>query len=157
MTLEERITRIEDIEAIRMLQAKYQRCLDTHDWDGVASCFAPDAVSEYNEGKYSYTGREAIIGFLSGALTRRIASSHLIHGGEIDVTGDTATGVWYLEDFLLHKIFWVKLHGTAVYRVQYRKTNEGWQITRIGYKRNYEYFQLRPLVNLFTLRHRANK
>ena len=36
MTLEERVLRLEDIEAIRYLQAKYQRCLDTRDFDGVA-------------------------------------------------------------------------------------------------------------------------
>ncbi|MCQ2334909.1 MAG: nuclear transport factor 2 family protein [Paludibacteraceae bacterium] len=152
LTLQERITRLEDIEAVRALQARYQRSIDHHDWTAVGDCFAEDAVSAYDGGKMSFNGRDAIVDFLRHALTRSIKSSHLIHGGEIDVDGDKATGIWYLEDFLLHKLFFVKLHGTAVYHVDYCKVNGQWKIKKIGYVRNYHYFQLRSIVNLFTLR-----
>jgi len=156
MTLEDRITRLEDIEAIRMLQAKYQRCLDTHDFDGVASCFTSDAVSAYDSGTMAYEGREAIVEFLRGALTDKIQSSHLIHGGEIDIVDpEHATGIWYLEDFLLHRTYLLKLHGTAVYTNEYRKEDGRWLISRIGYERNYEYFERRPLLNLLTLAKRS--
>lgn len=152
MTIEERITRLEDIEAIRQLQAKYQRCVDMRNWEELADCFTTDAVSEYDSGQLSYHGRDAIINFLKNALTKSISCSHMIHGGEIELTdAEHATGIWYLEDYLLHKWFFVKMHGAAIYHISYRKTNNKWHISRIGYERNYQYFERRPLLNLFTL------
>lgn len=153
MTLEERITRLEDIEAIRALQAKYQRCLDTRDFDGLAECFAEDVVSSYGNGSMVYDGREAVLGFLRGAMSLDMPSSHLIHGGEIDVKdAGLASAKWYLEDFLLHRKFLVKLHGAAIYDVDYVKREGRWMIRSIGYKRCYEYVELRGLLNIFTLR-----
>ena len=151
-TLEERISRLEDIEAIRCLQSKYQRCLDTRDFEGLAECFAPDAVSSYDGGNMSYTGRDAIIGYLRSVMTRHLPSAHLIHGGEIDVTGpESATAKWYLEDHLLHRRFLVKLNGAAIYDVSYTKAGGRWQIQSIGYTRCYQYIELRGPVNLLTL------
>lgn len=152
MTLEERITRLEDIEAIRSLQAKYQRCLDIRDFDGLAECFAEDVVSSYGNGSMSYEGRDAVLNFLREAMTLKMPSSHLIHGGEIDVKDTSnATAKWYLEDFLLHRKYKLKLHGAAIYDVDYIKTDGRWQIKSIGYKRCYEYFEFRGLINRLTL------
>ncbi len=152
MTLEERITRLEDIEAIRYLQAKYQRCLDTRDFDGLESCFTQDVTSSYGNGSMSYNGRDAVLGFLREAMSVDMPSTHLIHGGEIDVkNGTQASAKWYLEDYLLHRKYKMKLHGAAIYDVSYRKENEEWRIYSIGYTRCYEYFELRGLVNLITL------
>lgn len=151
--LEQRIQRLEDIEEIRSLQSRYQRCVDFHEWDALREIFTPDAESCYDSGKMTYKGADAIIAFLSKSLTKRIKSSHLIHGGEIEIKDSThATGIWYLEDFLLHRTFLVKLHGTAVYSVEYTKTEQGWRISRIGYKRGYHYLGLRGLLNCLTLR-----
>ena len=41
--LEQRIQRLEDIEAIRSLQSRYQRCVDFHEWDALREIFTPDA------------------------------------------------------------------------------------------------------------------
>lgn len=152
MTLEERITRLEDIEAIRSLQAKYQRCLDIRDFDGLAECFAEDVVSSYGNGSMSYEGRDAVLNFLREAMTLKMPSSHLIHGGEIDVKDTSnASAKWYLEDFLLHRKYKLKLHGAAIYDVDYIKSDGRWQIKSIGYKRCYEYFEFRGLINRLTL------
>jgi len=152
MTLEERITRLEDIEAIRSLQAKYQRCLDTRDFDGLSQCFAVNAVSSYGNGSMSYRGRDAIISFLKEAMSLKMPSTHLIHGGEIDVKDAAhASAKWYLEDYLLHQKYKMKLHGAAIYDVDYVKDDGSWRIVSIGYTRCYEYFELRGLVNQLTL------
>jgi len=151
MTLEERITRLEDIEAIRQLQARYQRSLDCRDFDSLADCFTSDAVSSYGNGSMSYRGRDEILHFLCRVMTTRMPSTHLIHGGEIDVKGTEATALWYLEDYLLHRTYLMKIHGAAIYRVTYRKTDDRWQICSIGYERCYEYMQFRGLLNLITL------
>lgn len=152
MCLEERITRLEDIEAIRQLQARYQRCLDTRNWEEMGCCFTEDASSAYGNGSMAYRGREAILTFLKGAMSLKMPSTHLIHGGEIEVDGTAASGIWYLEDYLLHRIFKLKLHGAAIYHVDYRKEEGCWKICRIGYERCYEYFEFRGLLNQFTLR-----
>lgn len=153
MTLEERITRLEDIEAIRQLQAKYQRCLDTREFDELASCFTEDIVSSYGNGSMSYQGKENVLAFLCRVMTLDMPSTHLIHGGEIDILDTThATAQWYLEDHLLHKKFLVKLHGAAIYHVNYLKIDEKWLIQSIGYERCYEYVEIRGLLNLFSLR-----
>lgn len=153
MTLEERITRLEDIEAIRYLQAKYQRCLDTRDFDGVADCFAEDVVSSYGNGSMSYNGKEAVMEFLCSVMTLDMPSTHLIHGGEIDILdAQHATAKWYLEDYLVHQKYQAKLHGAAIYQVDYQKIDNQWFITSIGYERCYEYMELRGLMNIFTLR-----
>lgn len=153
MTLEERITRLEDIEAIRSLQAKYQRCLDTRDFDGIADCFSETVHSSYGNGKMSYQGKENVLTFLCSVMKLDMPSTHLIHGGEIDVTDPThAHAKWYLEDHLLHEKFLVKLHGAAIYDVDYVKENDKWLIQTIGYERCYEYIEMRSLLNIFTLR-----
>ena len=85
MTLEERITRLEDIESIRTLQSKYQRCLDNRDFDTLASCFTDDAVSSYDSNKMNYVGKDNIIKFLSDVMDIKMISTHLIHGSEIDI------------------------------------------------------------------------
>ena len=63
MTLEERVARLEDIENIRCLQAKYQRCLDSRDFDGLADCFTDDATSSYCDGKKVFHSRDEILDF----------------------------------------------------------------------------------------------
>lgn len=152
MTLEERITRLEDIEAIRQLQARYQRCLDTRDFDGVADCFTDDVSSAYGNGSMSYEGKDAVMGFLTDVMTLDMPSTHLIHGGEIDVfTPDTAVAKWYLEDHLEHQKYKMRLCGAAIYDVTYAKRDDRWYIRSIGYKRCYEYFESRGLINIITL------
>src|SRR6266487_3963844 len=37
------VERLEAIEEIKQLKARYFRCMDRKDWDGFASVFAPDA------------------------------------------------------------------------------------------------------------------
>lgn len=149
--LEQRIQRLEDIEAIRCLQAKYQRCLDTRDFDGLAECLAPDVTTSYDGGKMSYQGREQAIGFLRKVMTSNLPSSHLIHGGEIEISGSNdATAKWYLEDHLLHRKLFVKLHGAAIYDVRYVKSDGIWRISSIGYQRCYQYVEGRHLLNLLS-------
>ena len=85
---------LQEIEAIKRLKYKYMRCIDRKEWDELEECFTDDATAAYSGGKYSYTGRDAILKFLSEAMgapsfhstassssiqpTRRIALSHFI-------------------------------------------------------------------------------
>ncbi len=143
MNLEERIQRLEDIEAIRYLQAKYQRSLDTRDFNGIASCFADDVVSAYGNGDMAYTGKDQVVGFLMNVMSITMPSAHMIHGGEIDlIDQNNATGKWYLQDFLINKDHNVTINGAAIYENGYVKVDGKWLIKSIGYKRLYEYMDM---------------
>jgi len=153
MTLEERVARLESIEEIRYVQAKYQRCLDTRDFDGLADCFTEDVVSSYGNGSMSYNGKEAVVKFLCNVMTLDMPSTHLIHGGEIDITDQfNAHAKWYLEDYLIHQKYKMKLHGAAIYSIDYKRIDGCWLIQSIGYERCYEYMEVRGLMNLITLK-----
>lgn len=153
MTIEERIQRLEDIEAIRYLQAKYQRCLDNRDFVGVEQCFCKDVVSSYGNGEMSYTGSENVIAFLKSVMSVDMPSAHMIHGGEIDIVSTTnAKAKWYLQDFLINKQHGVNIHGAAIYENSYEKVNGDWKIKAIGYKRMYEYYDMISQTQSATLK-----
>ena len=141
MTLEERVQRLEDIEAIRYLQAKYQRCLDCRDFDGIGECFDIDVKTEYCNGYMVYEGRDDAVEFLCSCMLLTMPSYHLIHGGEIDIIDSThAKAKWYLEDYLISTLTEWDEEGTAIYNNEYIKREDGkWYISRIGYTRCFEY------------------
>ena len=153
MTIEQRIQRLEDIEEIRYLQAKYQRCLDCRDFDGIKECFAIDVVSSYGNGEMAYTGSENVIAFLKGVMSIDMPSAHMIHGGEIDILSESkASAKWYLQDFLINKEHGVNIHGAAIYENTYEKVDGTWKIKTIGYKRMYEYYDTISQTQSATLR-----
>lgn len=152
MNIEERISRLEAIEEIRYLQAKYQRCLDSRDFDSLAECFCDDAKASYDSANMSYDGKDAIVKFLASVMIYEMPSTHLIHGGEIDyIDKYNAKAKWILEDHLVHQKFLMKLHGAAVYYVEYKNIDNKWYISSIGYERYYQYFEFRGLLNILTL------
>ena len=134
------------IEAIKQLKYAYLRHLDLKQWDAVAALFTPDVVSTYSDGENSYNGREAVIGFLSAALThKRIVTKHQVHHPEITLNDDmsAASGIWYLTDAVINTVSrdpakHFLIAGTAFYEDRYVKTADGWKISAIGYRRVYE-------------------
>ena len=57
---------------------------------------------------------------------------------EIIVSGDTATGSWYLQDKVIVADLDFMLIGAAFYRDTYRRTENGWKISGTGYDRTYD-------------------
>lgn len=95
-TLEQRITRLEDIEAIKQLKARYcEICDDAHNPDRVASVFAEDGIWEGGDfGKAK--GHEEIRELFRRFQKMFSFSQHNIMNPIIEVEGDRATGVWYI-------------------------------------------------------------
>ncbi len=130
-----------DLEAIKRLKYKYMRCIDQKLFDEVGSCFIEDATAAYSGGKYSYTGRDAIVEFLRGSMSSEgFLSSHRVHHPEIDFQSPTdATGIWALEDTVVNTDYDITIQGAAFYEDRYVKgTDEVWRIAHTGYLRTYE-------------------
>ncbi len=90
------------IEAIKQLKARYFRCLDTHDWEGLAEVFAPNAELDVRDDagdeRGILRGREEIVGRIRSAMALA-RSVHHGHMPEIEITGPTtARGIWAMED-----------------------------------------------------------
>ncbi len=140
-----------EIEAIKQLKARYQRAVDTKDWELMRSVLTPNARSTYSDGKYSFEGRDGIVEFLSNSLGNpAIQSMHHAHTPEIEITSEaTATGVWYLEDFVLTALptdgapHGTVMHGTGIYHDEYAKIDGEWLIANTGYERIFEDVQPR--------------
>lgn len=131
----------QDLEAIKRVKYKYMRCVDLKRWEEIEQCFTDDATAGYSGGKYSANGRTAIIEFLVRGLgSTEILTSHTVHQPEIDLVSDTeATGVWSLEDTVIHEQFGITIQGSGFYEDRYLKLKDGsWRIQHTGYKRTYE-------------------
>lgn len=136
--------RLADTEAVKRLKYRYARCLDLKQWDEMRGLFAADAKSWYQTGRLSFTGADAIVKYLSGALPHGRTTVHQMHHPEIEIEyqdggGAVARGVWHLEDYVHVPKEGVSIHGAGVYRDQYQRAAGGeWLITSIGYDRIYE-------------------
>jgi hypothetical protein len=131
----------QDLEAVKRVKYKYMRCVDTKNWSELETCFTVNATASYSGGKYSADGRSAILEFLTRTLdSKDILTSHCVHHPEIDFQSETeATGIWAIEDTVIHETFGVTIRGSAFYEDRYVKESDGaWRIAHTGYKRTYE-------------------
>lgn len=94
--LADRIQRLEDIQAIRSLKAKYCAvCDEGHDPNAIAQIFTADGVWESpTVGRFE--GIDEIRLDFERAGKRISRSQHTIANEIIEVNGDRATGTWYI-------------------------------------------------------------
>jgi hypothetical protein len=133
------VERLEAIEEIKHLKARYFRCMDVKDWDGFTTVFAPDArmdvsgelSGDVRSGTGVITGNHAIAAFVRGSIDD-VTTVHQGHTPEIDVTSPTrAAGIWAMEDHL----WWPEgspittMHGYGHYHETYEKQEGRWRIT----------------------------
>ena len=132
-TVEERLQRLEDQEAIRRLKMRYARFCDAgYDPDGIASLFTEDGVWDGTPqmGEASH-GREEIKRFFAAAPPIMSYARHYIVAPVIDVdtAGETATGSWYLIQPATLQGQPVWLAGT--YDDEYVKQDGQWLFRRV--------------------------
>ena len=91
--LEARIRRLEDIETIKQLKARYcAACDDGYDPDRLASLFTEDALWDGGNTFGVAQGRDAIHRHFAGASARVTIARHQVMNPIIDMEGDSATG-----------------------------------------------------------------
>jgi hypothetical protein len=97
MTLEQRIQRLEHIEAIRRLRNRYHASLNEGHYGECRALFTDDAVVQLGY-LARYEGIDAIDqGFLAMGERDRFFIKQFIHSHDVELDGDTGTGRSYLE------------------------------------------------------------
>jgi SnoaL-like domain len=144
-----------DVAAIEQVKYRYLRGLDTKHWDDFAATLTDDVIGNYAASlgeEHRFTNRADLVEFMRSSLGPEIITEHRVTHPEITVTGDEATGRWYLQDRVIVAEFNFMLIGAGFYRDQYRRTPDGWRISATGYDRTYDAtmslanldFKLRP-------------
>lgn len=125
--IERRLTRIEDIEAIKQLKARYcEICDDMHNPDRITSLFVADAIWESADfGKAQ--GHEAIRKLFQDFQAMFSFSQHNITNPIIEVDGDSATAIWYILGPWTNTEGGKEIWMTARYDDDYVKVDGEWK------------------------------
>lgn len=136
------MTGMDDLRAIELVKYRYLRALDTKDWEVFAQTLTPDIVGNYGSAPdgnpLRFTDRDALVDYMRTSLPANIITEHRVTHPELVVTGDQATGTWYLQDRVIVAELDFMLIGAAFYQDRYRRTPDGWRICATGYDRTYE-------------------
>lgn len=133
--LEARISKLEDIQEIKNLQAQYSYLIDTGQMDALADIFADDFVWEGGSdaaSMNSVSSKPELLKLLNGAAQATTMMRHEASTPHIEVHGDTAKGTWYVFGMLTA----VTPDGEEAKWVQgrldneYVKINGQWKISR---------------------------
>jgi len=128
--LESRIRALEDIEAIKVLKAKYWRCCDKKDWHGLAECFDANPVAEYGGPENQFTSVEAILKWVQDTAGRdSVSTIHQGHNPEIRLSGtNEADGVWEMYYYMHDRDSGFALTMGCFYEDTYVKQEGEWRI-----------------------------
>lgn len=130
-SLEERVERLEQREAIRQLLVDFVAGCDAgYDADRIIALFTTDAVMELGPlGRYS--GAEEIHGFFAGVAEQIPFTVHLQTNYEIEIaaSGAEASGRWYVFETptIGERACW----GAFTYEDTYRLVDGAWRIARL--------------------------
>ena len=130
--IEQRMQRLEDIEAIRALKARYLFCCDRKDPKGMRACFADGKVHI----DYGAVGTFDNADALAKIYTEIACHDHMVemHHGmnpQIEVLdGTRARGTWSLHYFLINTQTKGLTQLAGYYEDEYRKHDGAWKITR---------------------------
>ena len=136
MNLEQRIARLEAIEDIRQLKARYFQACDRKDPDAVRECFASGDIDLRYGRIGDFTSREEML----AVFTRLACQAHIVemHHGQnpvIDIhDADTATGVWGLYYYLIDTRRRTVTQLGGCYEDAYRRQGGQWRIARSYYE-----------------------
>ncbi len=120
-----------DIEQIKQLKARYAAaCDDDYAPDRIAELFTEDAI--WDGGMMGYAeGREGIRKFFANASDIVGFAVHGVSNPLIEITGDTATGSWYLLQPMVLNGSEASYWYCARYQDAYVRTSTGWKFQRV--------------------------
>lgn len=127
-TIEQRLRRLEDREAIRELIARYGFAVDDRDVDGIAACFTRDGAFRSLDGTMNAQGRDAVIMQFHGRFAVLGPSNHYTHDAVFsfdDANPDRATGLVnsHAEVVRSGQAMWASIR----YRDEYLRNDGRWR------------------------------
>jgi hypothetical protein len=128
------------IRDIEQLKYRYLRNLDLKQWDEFGETLTEDIDATYGA-RLKFGSRAEVVAYMRESLPGSIITVHHCHHPEITVTGDEATGTWYLEDKVIITEHRLMLTGAAFYSDRYVRTDGQWRIAMTSYVRSYEAMQ----------------
>jgi hypothetical protein len=136
--LEARIRRLEDIEAIRQLKARYCELCDAglddaRNRDALVSHFTADAKVDFGMGEGSaFAGKAGLEVFFGQVVPSGVSfCMHMVHNSVIDVQGDRATGRWYFEAPTTNAMSGKPQWMAGRYEEEYARENGAWKFASI--------------------------
>jgi SnoaL-like domain len=130
------LDRLQAVEDIRCLKARYFRFMDTKQWDQLPALFTPDMkVLTPGGAVYMDSGRA-----FAASLKRSLENSVSVHQGfmgEIEIIDEqNATGIWAMQDVIewqdRHPVQgWKSIIGRGHYHETYRKADGAWRIATL--------------------------
>jgi SnoaL-like protein len=142
-----RAARLDDVQAIWNLKARYFRYMDTRDWTAMHDVFATDAVMDMRDEMATLAksgmpvdpegglivGRERIVASMESALigTKTVHHGHM---PEIEFMSDEeARGIWAMEDTVMQppSAPFKMLHGYGHYHETYAREDRRWRIKHL--------------------------
>ncbi|MET3774355.1 nuclear transport factor 2 family protein [Arthrobacter nitrophenolicus] len=145
------ITRLEAIEGIKLVKARYFRATDTKDYDLLRSVFADDVVFDARgvvtdpvSGFNLAPGTDEVIRGVDNVISSNraalvdIVSVHHASVPEIEITGPTSgSGIWPMVDLLLFKEGspFKEIVGYGFYHDTYERIDGQWKIKTVRQER----------------------
>lgn len=130
-TLEQRLTALEDLEAIKSLKARYLACCDAKDPVGMRACFADGPVAiDYGVVGCFETADPLVEVFKQIGCHPHMVEMH--HGANPQIAlldAERAEGRWSLHYQLINTQDSTLTQLGARYDDEYRKTPQGWKIS----------------------------
>ncbi|KQV94137.1 MULTISPECIES: nuclear transport factor 2 family protein [unclassified Streptomyces] len=116
-----------DIEAIKVLKARYFRYVDTKDWKSWRELFTEDA-------RINIDGTDRTADEFLEFTSQALEGTFTVHHGympEIELMGDsTARGIWAMHDWAVFANGSV-MRGWGHYHESYRRVGDEWRINEL--------------------------
>ena len=127
---EETIATLLDDKAIEAVLTRYAVAIDTKDWLLLKTCFADDGAVDYGPASGRHDGPDNIVSVVRSFVGDLDATQHLTGNYQIQVTGDTASCVSYVnaQHVLAGGLSGETYTLGGVYRDQLVRGDDGWKI-----------------------------
>lgn len=127
---------LEAIERIKQLKARYFRAIDTCNLEMLQGILTPDIKLAFRSPAYEFQlqGLDKALDFYQTSFTPTRLAMHNGHTPEIEVDGDQASGLWYLNYVFINLEEKTHMHGGAIYQDRYVKREGRWWIAETGYQ-----------------------
>jgi len=128
-----------DVEAIKVLMARYFRFMDTKEWSALRGLLSADmamSAPDDVQGSLPLVGADRVVRVIERVLGSAV-SAHRGYAPEIEVTGpNEARAVWAMDDMVEFPASPERnFSGCGHYHAAYVRTAEGWRISSLTLRR----------------------